>query len=110
MHLLKSIYGLKHASREWYKMFHQTLSSLGLKRATYDTSLYTINHPMHGICIVLVCVDDILIVSDSLKWIESAKWAIGDQFRMAKFGEAKFILRMDIIRNIVAGAIRFSQE
>jgi hypothetical protein len=37
---------------------------------------------VHGICIVLVYVDDIPIVSDSLKRIESAKLAIGDQFRM----------------------------
>jgi hypothetical protein len=66
MRLLKSIYGLKRASREWYTLFHQTLSSPGLKRATFDTSLYTISHPMHGICIVLICVADILIISDSL--------------------------------------------
>jgi hypothetical protein len=58
MRILKSIYGLKHASRDWYKLFHQTLSSLGLKRATYDTTLYTMSHPMHVICIVL---EDILI-------------------------------------------------
>jgi histone deacetylase 1/2 len=82
MRLLKNIYGLKQASREWYKLFHQTLSSLGMQRATSDTSLYTMNYPVHGICIVLVYVDDILIVSDSLKWIESAKRAIGDQFRI----------------------------
>jgi hypothetical protein len=42
MRILSSIYGLKHASREWYKLFHQTLSSLGLKRATSNTNLYTI--------------------------------------------------------------------
>jgi hypothetical protein len=69
MRLLKCIYGRKHASREWYKLFHQTLSSLGLKRATFDTSMYTMNHQVHGICTVLVYVDDILIVSDSKKWI-----------------------------------------
>jgi hypothetical protein len=76
--LLKRIYGRTRASREWYKLFHQTVSSLGLKRATCDTSLYTMNHPVHGFHIVLVCVDDILIVSDSHKWIESAKRAIRD--------------------------------
>jgi histone deacetylase 1/2 len=50
MRLLKSIYGLKQASREWYKLSHQTLSSLGLKRAICDNILYTMNHPLHGIC------------------------------------------------------------
>jgi hypothetical protein len=95
MRLFKSVYGLRQASREWYMVFHQALSSLGLKRATFDTSLYTMNHQVHGICIVLVHMDDILIVSDSLKWIESAKRAIGEQIRMTDFGEAKFILGMD---------------
>jgi hypothetical protein len=66
------------------------------------------NHPLHGICIVLVYVDDILIVSDSVKWIESAKRAIGDEFRMKDFGEAKFILGMDIVRNKEAGTISLS--
>jgi hypothetical protein len=110
MRLLESIYGLKQASRECCKLLHQTLSSLGLKRATYDTSLYTMNHRVHGICMVLVYVDDILIVSDSLKWIESAKRAIGNQFRMTDFGDAKLILGMDIIRNRIAGTISLSHE
>jgi hypothetical protein len=50
-------------------------------------------------CIVLVSVDGILIVSDPLKWTESAKRAIGEQFSMTDFGKAKFILGMDIVRN-----------
>jgi hypothetical protein len=58
----------------------------------------------------LVYVHDILIVSDSLKWIESAKRAIGEQFRMADFGEAKLILGMDMVRNKEAGTINLSQE
>jgi hypothetical protein len=85
MRLLKSIYGLKQASREWYKISHKTLFSLGLKRATSDTNLHTMYHPVHGVCIVLVYADDIPIVSDSHKWIQSAKRAIGEQFRMTDF-------------------------
>jgi hypothetical protein len=65
--LLKSIYGLKQASREWYPLLSTTLTSLGLKPST------SINHPVHGICIALVYVDDILVVSDSLDWITTAK-------------------------------------
>jgi phage host-nuclease inhibitor protein Gam len=62
MRLLKSICGLKQASRDWCKLFRQTLSSSGLKRTTSHTNLYTMNHQVHGICILLVYVDDILIV------------------------------------------------
>jgi hypothetical protein len=72
--------------------------------------MYTMNHAMHGIYIVLVYVDDILIVSDSQKWIESAKRAIGDQFRMTDFGDTKLILGMDITRNKEAGTISLSHE
>jgi hypothetical protein len=110
MRLLKSIYGLKQASREWYKLFHHTLSSLGLKRATSDTNLHTMTLQVQGICIVLVYVDDILIVSYSLKWFESAKRAIGEQFRMTDFGEAIFILGMDIVRSRKAWTDSISKE
>jgi hypothetical protein len=77
--LLKSIYELKHASCAWCKVFHQTLSSIGLIRETSVTILYTMNHQVHGTCIVLVYVDDSMNIFDSLKWIvESAKRAIGN--------------------------------
>jgi hypothetical protein len=49
-----------------------------------------------------------MIVSDSLKWIESAKRAIGKQFYMTDFGEAKFILGMDIVKNREAWTINIS--
>jgi hypothetical protein len=66
LRLLKSTYDLKQASRELYSLFNTILTSLGLQRSTSDTNLYSIHHPLHGICIVLVYVDDILVVSDSL--------------------------------------------
>jgi hypothetical protein len=106
--LLESIHGLKQASREWYKLFFQTLSSIRLIRATYDTNLYTVNHPVHGICIVQVYVDDILIVTNSVKWIELAERAIGEQFRMTDLCEAKLLLGMDIVRNREAEIICLS--
>jgi hypothetical protein len=54
-------------------MFHITLTSLGLRRSTSDTGMYSINHPVHVICIVLVYVDDILVVFDSLDCVSAAK-------------------------------------
>eukprot|EP00873_Tetraselmis_striata_P037639 jgi/Tetstr1/457903/TSEL_044421.t1 len=110
LRLLKSIYGLKQASREWYELIHKTLTGLGLARSNSDTSMYSMNHPRYGICIVLVYVDDILVVSDSVEWIRSAKSAIGAEFNMTDFGEAAFVLGMDLTRCWASGTIRLSQE
>jgi hypothetical protein len=55
-------------------------------------------------------MDDLLVVLDSLEWITSAKRAIGEQFRMTDFGEAKFIVGMNIVRNREVGTISLSQE
>jgi hypothetical protein len=66
MRLPQSIFGLKQASREWYQVFHRTISSFGIKQATSETSLYNVNRPIHGICIIIVYVDGPLIVSDAL--------------------------------------------
>jgi hypothetical protein len=49
--------------------------------------------------------DEILIVSDSLEWMESVKRAIGTQLCRIGFGEAKFILGVDIVGNKEAGTI-----
>eukprot|EP00873_Tetraselmis_striata_P034503 jgi/Tetstr1/454767/TSEL_041650.t1 len=76
LRLLKSIYGLKQASWEWYELIHKTLTSLGLARSNSDTIMYSMNHPRYGIYIVLAFVDDILVVSDFVDWIRSAKSAI----------------------------------
>jgi hypothetical protein len=58
----------------------------------------------------MVYVDDILIVSDFFNWIVSAQRAIGEQFRMIDFGEANFILGMDIVRSKEAWTINLSHE
>jgi hypothetical protein len=71
--------------------------------------MHTMKHLMHDICIAFMYIEDTLIVPDSLKWIESAKRANGEQFRMTGFGEAKFMLKMDMVRN-KDGTVSLSQE
>jgi hypothetical protein len=64
MCLLQIVYGLKHASREWYSLFNYTLTSIGLTRSTSDASACSMNLLIHCICIIImVFVDNILIVS-----------------------------------------------
>jgi hypothetical protein len=57
-----------------------------------------------------VYVDGILIVSNSLEWIESAKRAIGEQLRMTNFVEVKFFLEMDIVRTTEVGSISLAHK
>jgi hypothetical protein len=109
LRLIKSTYGLKEASRQWYSLFHTTLTSLSLKRSTSDSSLYSMNHPAHGICIVLLYVDDTL-VSDSLDWVTTAKEHIRQQLNMTDFGHATSILGIDIARDLLARSFRLSEE
>lgn len=40
-HLKKSLYGLKQASREWYKKIHTKFESLGFRRSNADHSIFT---------------------------------------------------------------------
>jgi hypothetical protein len=73
-----------------------------------DTIFYSMSHPDHGICIVLVYVDDIMVLSDSLAWIFSAKSRIRHQFKMTNFGDATSILGMDITNDFLASIVRLS--
>lgn len=76
MKLLKSVYGHKQASREWHELINKTLTGLDLRRSNSDTILYTMNHPMYGICLILVYVNETMLISDSLEWVHSAKASI----------------------------------
>jgi hypothetical protein len=110
MRLLKSIYGLRQTSREWHSLFHTTLAALGLQRSTFDPNMYSMNHPVHGTCIVMACVDDIFAVSDSLDWVSVAKAHIRLQFNITYFGLATSIMSIDITRDLHASTFWLSQE
>ena len=54
--LQKALYGLRSASKEWYKCFHIFLLSIGFKRSKVDPCVY-----YNGSVYLLVWVDDILL-------------------------------------------------
>lgn len=58
-HLLKAIYGLKQAGRQWNKELHNALLELGFTRTYSDAGIYVYGH--HGGDLILVVyVDDLL--------------------------------------------------
>lgn len=95
--LLKSLYGLKHASREWNTEFTKQLTSFGFTSTTYDPCLFTRGQNDSFICLI-VYVDDILVSGPSESLIAELKSFLDSAFTIKDLGPAKFFLGMEIAR------------
>lgn len=91
--LLKSIYGLKQASRSWYKTLREFLESLGLKASRTDPCIYL----LPGV-IIFVYVDDIIIAAESDQKVEELAEMFKGRFKMKDLGTPKRILGLDLVR------------
>lgn len=93
--LNKSLYGLKQSSREWNKVFHEYVLSLGFKQCLSDNCLY-IKHQEGKILYLLLYVDDIMIVSEFIDLMTETKSCLSNKFEMEDLGEAKHFLGLNI--------------
>ena len=76
--LLKSLYGLKQAARQWNKKLHNTLIAMGFKRLESDHAIYIFVRDDVRI-IIPVFIDDITFASlkaASLRSWETAEDAV----------------------------------
>jgi hypothetical protein len=70
--LMKSVYGLKQASREWYMLLHDALLAIGFTKTHADHSVFTKWVDKNTIPIfIIVYIDDILTLSPSNKVIKA---------------------------------------
>jgi hypothetical protein len=91
-HLLKSIYGLKQASRMWYNTLKDFLESAGLTRSRIDPCIYL----APGL-IIFVYVDDIVIAAESDKKLRHISDQFKKRFMMKDMGKPTHILGLDIM-------------
>ena len=107
--LLRSLYGLKQAGREWNKLFVTFLLGYGFTRSTIDTCLFVLVN--QGVTMwVLVYVDDLLIVDNNTKARNLFVGALNTRFPTEDKGDIEWFLGIKISRDRRGGTITLSQK
>nr|GEV58471.1 putative reverse transcriptase, RNA-dependent DNA polymerase, Gag-polypeptide of LTR copia-type [Tanacetum cinerariifolium] len=95
--LRKSLYGLKQASRNWYKKLTSFLLSLNFEQSKADYSLFT--YQKAGVYVViLIYVDDVIIVWDNSEKIQQIKQQLDDEFSIKNLGPLKYFLGIEVAK------------
>ena len=95
--LVKSMYGLKQAPKQWHEKFDNVMMSHEIKINEYDKCVH-VKNTEHGYVIVCLYIDDMLIVGSDDKMITSTKNLLNSRFDMKSLGLADAILRIKIKR------------
>ena len=86
--LKKSLYGLKQATRQWYKKFDSFMVSHGYRRTAANRCVYICKFGNGKFIILLLYVDDMLIVGHDSKIIDRLKRDMSKTFDMKDLGLA----------------------
>ena len=95
--LLRSIYGLNHASRSWNLHFDETIKTYGFEKNVDEPCVYKYIKENKVVFLVLY-VDDILLIGNDVETLSNVKKWLAEQFQMKDLGEASYILGIQIIR------------
>eukprot|EP00602_Paraphysomonas_sp_CaronLab_P004809 CAMPEP_0185023452 /NCGR_PEP_ID=MMETSP1103-20130426/6129_1 /TAXON_ID=36769 /ORGANISM="Paraphysomonas bandaiensis, Strain Caron Lab Isolate" /LENGTH=1343 /DNA_ID=CAMNT_0027556055 /DNA_START=49 /DNA_END=4080 /DNA_ORIENTATION=+ len=95
--LIKALYGLRSSPRQWNKHIDKFIKSLHFTPCILDTCLYMrwSNGKLH---LLLIYVDDIIIASADLTYLESVKRRFCETFEMHDLGVCKRFLNIRITR------------
>ena len=93
--LVKSLYGLKQASRQWYAKLTTLLTSNGYLHAHSDHSLFT-KHNGHHFTLLLVYVDDVILAGNSLHEFNNIKDMLHSSFKIKDLGRLKYFLGLEV--------------
>ena len=108
--LRKGLYGLKQASREWYKTLRKGLESMGFKAMDADPSVF-LRFAKDGSleCLIFVWVDDLLVAVVNMSMMDDVMAELQKRFAMQRLGFPSQMLgcRME---KLPTGAMTLDQE
>ncbi|KAJ9539303.1 hypothetical protein OSB04_032036 [Centaurea solstitialis] len=107
--LLKSIYGLKKASRSWNLHFDERIKEFGFTKSEFEPCVYT-KFSGSIVTFLVLYVDDILLIGNNVPTLQSVKEWLSKCFQMKDLGEAAYILGIKIYRNRSKRLIGLSQS
>ena len=105
--LVKSLYGLKQASKQWHEKFDKVMLSNGFTINECDKCVY-VKDTNNGYVIVCLYVDDMLILGSNNYIITTTKKMLSSKFNMMDLGVADVILGIKISRT--SGGLILSQS
>jgi len=94
--LKKTLYGLKQAPRAWSNKIGQYLVTNEFQTSSVDFSL-CVKKIDHGIVIIVIYVDDLIITRDSDEDIFDLKKLLKQKFEMKDLGELHYFLGIEVI-------------
>jgi len=94
--LKKTLYGLKQAPRAWLNKIGEYLVTSGFQTSNADFSLY-VKKTDHGIVVIVIYVDDLIITRDSDVNISNLKKLLKQKFEMKDLGELHYFLDIEVI-------------
>nr|GEV59506.1 putative ribonuclease H-like domain-containing protein [Tanacetum cinerariifolium] len=93
--VVKALYGLHQAPRDWYATLSTFLLKHGYKRGTIDKTLF-LKKNKKDIIMVQVYVDDIIFGSTKKAWCDEFKALMKGEFQMSAMGELTFFLGLQV--------------
>jgi virulence-associated protein VapD len=107
--LLKVLYGLKQAGRQWKARLNKVMKVLGFKASQANDCLYVLQEKGTVVLLVLVYVDDMAVTSKSINQIQKFKLDISKEFDITDIGELNYILGIQVVRNHDQSTISMNQ-
>jgi hypothetical protein len=105
--MIKTLYGLKQAGREWNKQLDQKLKSCGYKPLRSDACAY-VRREKSEIAILTIWVDDTLLFASSDIMMDHMKTSLRSKWQVTDLGEPTKIVGIEI--TVTNDSVKISQR